>query len=96
VQTERSKQDAKTSKWFSSEHQNEQIVKNLEQIAREKDCSMSAVAMAWLLKKGTCPIVGLNSLERIENAGEALVVDLSDEDVKLLESPYRSVDVQAI
>ncbi|RAO72289.1 uncharacterized protein BHQ10_008301 [Talaromyces amestolkiae] len=96
VQTERSKQDVKTSKWFSSEKQNEQIVKNLEQVAREKDCSMTAVAMAWLLKKGACPIVGLNSLERIEKAAEALTVKLSDEDLKLLESPYRSVDVQAI
>lgn len=52
--------------------------------------------MAWFLKKGACPIVGLNSLESIEKAGEALTVTLSDEDLKLLESPYRSVDVQAI
>lgn len=96
VQTERSKQDVKTSKWFSSDNQNEHIVKNLEQLAQEKDCSMSAVAMAWLLKKGACPIVGLNSLERIEKATEALTVNLSEEDLKVLESPYRSVDVQAI
>jgi aryl-alcohol dehydrogenase-like predicted oxidoreductase len=95
VQTERSKQDAKASKWFTSD-QNEQIVTNLEHLAQKKGCSMSGVAMAWLLSKGACPIVGLNSLQRIEDAAESLTVKLSDEDIEFLENPYRSVDVQAI
>lgn len=95
VQTERSKKDAKALKWFTGD-QNEQIVRNLEHLAQKKGCSMSAVAMAWLLSKGACPIVGLNSMERIESAGESLTVKLSDEDVEFLENPYRSVDVQAI
>ncbi|QKX62259.1 uncharacterized protein TRUGW13939_09418 [Talaromyces rugulosus] len=95
VQTERSKQDVKTAKWFSSE-QNEKIVANLTSVAEKRECSMSAVAMAWLLSKSACPIVGLNSLERIESAGEALSIHLSEDEIRLLEEPYRPVEVQAI
>ncbi|PYH38157.1 aldo/keto reductase [Aspergillus neoniger CBS 115656] len=95
AQTYRSSQDKKTVKWFSGE-QNEVIVSRVEQLARMKGCSMSAVAIAWLLKKGACPIVGLNSMERIGSAGEALRVELSDEEVRLLEAEYRPLPVEAI
>lgn len=95
VQTERSKRDAKTAKWFAGD-QNEKIIGRVQQIAESKGCSMSAVAMAWLLHKGTCPIVGLNSLERIEAATEAFGIYLAKEEVQLLEEPYQALAVQAI
>ncbi|PYH69024.1 Aldo/keto reductase [Aspergillus vadensis CBS 113365] len=79
AQTYRSSQDKKTVKWFSGE-QNKVIVSRVEQLAKMKGCSMSAVAITWLLKKDACPIVGLNSMERIESAGEEsnLLRDVSD------------------
>ncbi|KAJ6147341.1 hypothetical protein N7497_009323 [Penicillium chrysogenum] len=95
VQTERSKRDAKTAKWFAGD-QNEKIIGRVQQIAESKGCSMSAVAMAWLLHKGSCPIVGLNSLERIEAATEAFGIHLAKEEVQLLEEPYQALAVQAI
>ena len=49
-----------------------------------------------MLKKGACPIVGLNSIERIEAALEALDVDLTDSEVAFLEEPYQPLAVQAI
>ncbi|KAL4940574.1 hypothetical protein BDV06DRAFT_230237 [Aspergillus oleicola] len=95
VQTERSKKDAKTAKWFAGD-QNETIINRVQQIAERKACSMSAVAMAWLLTKGACPIVGLNSVQRIETASEAFGIDLSGDEVRYLEGPYRALEVQAI
>ncbi|KAL4987945.1 NADP-dependent oxidoreductase domain-containing protein [Aspergillus falconensis] len=95
IQTERSMKDAKTAKWFSGD-QNEKIIGRVQQIAATKGCSMSAVAMAWLLRKGTCPVVGLNSAERIEAATEVFGVRLTDEEVQLLEEHYRPLDVQAM
>ncbi|KAL4794061.1 NADP-dependent oxidoreductase domain-containing protein [Aspergillus venezuelensis] len=95
VQTERSKKDAKTAKWFTGD-QNETIINRVQQIAEKKGCSMGAVAMAWLLSKGACPIVGLNSVERIEAASEAFGIELSADEVKFLEGPYRALEVQAI
>ncbi|KAI7657285.1 hypothetical protein KC318_g11886, partial [Hortaea werneckii] len=94
-QTERSQQDAKTQKWFQGE-QNQAIIGRVEELAAQKQCSMSSVALAWLLKKGTCPIVGLNSIDRIEAVSEALAIDLADEEMKYLEECYRPLAVQAI
>ncbi|OJJ48181.1 hypothetical protein ASPZODRAFT_130129 [Penicilliopsis zonata CBS 506.65] len=91
----RSDQDEKTKKWFVGD-QNQMIVARVEAIASRKGCSMSAVAMAWLLRKGACPIVGLNSIERIEAATEALGVQLTDEELDMLEEPYRPLALQAI
>ncbi|GAB1203815.1 hypothetical protein APSETT445_002455 [Aspergillus pseudonomiae] len=95
VKTDRSVKDAKTAKWFSGE-QDQKIVTRVDQLARSKGCSMSALAIAWLLKKGACPIAGLNSIERIESASEALAVRLSDADLRFLEEHYRPLPVQAI
>ncbi|KAL4805137.1 oxidoreductase [Aspergillus unguis] len=95
VETERSKRDAKTARWFAGD-QNEVIISRVQELAEKKGCSMSAVALAWLLHKGACPIVGLNSLQRVEGAAEALGVKLTDEEVQLLEEPYRPLAVQAM
>ncbi|KAJ5883421.1 uncharacterized protein N7473_010307 [Penicillium subrubescens] len=88
-------QDQKTKRWFVGD-QNEGIVSRVEELARQKDCAMSSVAMAWLLQKGCCPIVGLNSIDRIEASLESLEVELTREDVALLEEAYRPLTVQAI
>ena len=37
---------------------------------------MADVALAWVLSKGACPIVGLNSVERVEAVSRALGVKL--------------------
>ena len=57
---------------------------------------MGAVAIAWLLKKGTCPVVGLNSAERIETASEALSVELAESEIEMLEELYKPLAIQAI
>ncbi|KAF3759934.1 Aldo/keto reductase [Cryphonectria parasitica EP155] len=96
-ETDRSRQDGKAKKWFRGRgSQNELIVQRAENIARSKGCSMSAVALAWLLKKGCSPIVGLASIERIEAATEVFSVDLTDADVKSLEELYQPLEVEAI
>lgn len=94
-QTERSKKDVKSGKWFQG-CQNEEIVRRVEELAKLKHCSMSSIALAWLLHKGACPIVGLNSLERIDTASEALGVVLTDKDMQLLEALYRPLEPQAM
>ncbi|KAJ5786754.1 uncharacterized protein N7503_011966 [Penicillium pulvis] len=91
----RADQDEKTKRWFVGD-QNEMIVDRVEELARNKKCAMSSVAMAWLLQKGACPIVGLNSVTRIEAALEALNVELTLDEMRYLEEPYRPLAVQAI
>jgi aryl-alcohol dehydrogenase-like predicted oxidoreductase/uncharacterized protein YgbK (DUF1537 family) len=94
-QTERGQQDKKTKKWFRG-RQNEEIVTRVETLAAKKGCRMSSLAIAWLLHKNACPIVGLNTIARIEGASEALAVDLTAEEMHYLEELYSPLEVQAI
>ena len=71
------------------------IVDRVEEVAKKKGVGMALVAMAWSLKQpGVNPIVGLGSKERIDQAVEALKVELSDEEAKYLEEPYLPKRVQ--
>ena len=94
-ETDRSKQDVKTKKWFQG-GQNERIVTRVERLARAKGCTMSSMALAWLLHKGTCPVVGLNSIDRIEAASEALGIALSADEMSYLEELYEPLHTQAM
>lgn len=68
------------------------IVKRVEEVAKKLKVSMANVATAWVLSKGHAPIVGINSVDRVEDTVRALDVQLSEEDIKYLEEPYVSKD----
>ncbi|PSN71780.1 hypothetical protein BS50DRAFT_569399 [Corynespora cassiicola Philippines] len=57
---------------------------------------MASVATAWVLKKGCNPIVGLTSVQRVEQIMEAFTVELSDDECRYLEEEYRPRAVQAM
>lgn len=96
-QTSRGQRDEKSKKWFRGRGgQNQEIVQKVERIARARGCTMSSVALAWLLEKRACPIVGLDSEERIEAVSQALRVRLTRQEVASLEDPYQPLHVEAI
>jgi len=64
------------------------IVRRVEEVAKNRGISMSAVATAWSLSKGVIPIVGLSSKQRIDEACENARVKLSEEHIRYLEDPY--------
>jgi aryl-alcohol dehydrogenase-like predicted oxidoreductase len=50
---------------------------------------MAQVATAWVLsKEGTAPILGLDSVERIDQAVRAINIKLTAEEIAFLEEPY--------
>ncbi|CAR28475.1 ZYRO0F04840p [Zygosaccharomyces rouxii] len=65
-----------------------EIVNRLEKVANEKGQSMAAVATAWVLHKGCNPIIGFNSIKRVDQALDALEVKLSEQEISYLEEPY--------
>ncbi|CAN6648745.1 putative aryl-alcohol dehydrogenase Aad16p [Trichomonascus vanleenenianus] len=67
---------------------NNEIVGRVEQVAKKRGVSMAIIALAWVLAKGACPIVGFNKVERIDEAVRALEVKLTEEEIKFLEEPY--------
>ncbi|SNR38512.1 aldo/keto reductase [Halorubrum vacuolatum] len=67
----------------------------VEELAEEKGVKMAQIALAWLLHKDwvDTPIVGTSSVEHLEDAVEALDIDLSESDIEWLEEPYEPVRV---
>jgi aryl-alcohol dehydrogenase-like predicted oxidoreductase len=67
----------------------EEIVHRVSVLAHEKGISMAQVATAWVLsKEGTAPILGLDSVERIDQAVRAIKIKLTAEEIAFLEKPY--------
>ncbi|PSN60951.1 Aldo/keto reductase [Corynespora cassiicola Philippines] len=66
----------------------QEIIKRVEEVAKKNNVSMACIATAWSIKKGNCPIIGLSSKKRIEEAVENANFKLSDDDAKYLEEPY--------
>ncbi|PSQ19178.1 hypothetical protein BRD00_02740 [Halobacteriales archaeon QS_8_69_26] len=64
--------------------------RRVEELAEDYGLSMAQVSLAWLLSKDSvdAPIVGMRSVEHLEEAVEAVDVSLSDSDVEYLEEPY--------
>jgi len=59
---------------------------------------MAQIALAWQFQNEyvDAPIVGTTSMEHLEDAVEALEIDLSDSDVEYLEEPYEPQPVVGI
>ncbi|MFB6149707.1 MAG: aldo/keto reductase [Halobacteriales archaeon] len=72
-----------------------EINERVEELAAEKGVSMAQISLAWLLHKDwvDSPIVGVSSIAHLEDAVEAVSVDLSDDDMAYLEEPYEPVEV---
>lgn len=72
----------------SSSSADDEIIKRVEQVAEHVNGTMAQVAIAWIISKGGCPILGLTKVERVEEAVGALKVKLTDEQLNYLEEPY--------
>jgi len=71
------------------------VNERVAELADEKGVKMAQIALAWLFHKEwvDTPIVGTTSVEHLEDAVEALGIDLSDSDIEWLEAPYEPVRV---
>jgi len=65
------------------------IIKRVEELATKHGWKMSQVALAWIIQKGTIPIVGFSNLGRLDEAVDVKGKTLTDEEMKYLEEPYQ-------
>jgi len=72
-----------------------EINERIEELADEKGITMAQLTLAWHLHKDpvTAPIVGVSSVEHLEDAVAAVDVSLSERDLDYLELPYEPVPV---
>ncbi|WP_458207758.1 aldo/keto reductase [Haladaptatus sp. NG-SE-30] len=72
-----------------------EVNERVQELAAEKGVTMAQIGLAWLFHKEwvDAPIVGTTSIEHLEDAVEALDIDLSRSDMAYLEEPYEPVRV---
>ncbi|CAL9735596.1 putative aryl-alcohol dehydrogenase Aad16p [Monosporozyma servazzii] len=78
---------------FPMDAVNTEIVNRVEEVAKKHQVSMATVSTSWVLSKGYCPIVGMSSVKRVQEAIDATKFHLSEEETKYLEEPYKPRDV---
>ena len=90
TETDRFTNDKVMSNWNlrNLPPQDKEIINRVEILAKKKNIPMAVLSIAWVIKKGASPIVGLNKIERIDDALSALNVVFTEDEVKYLEDPY--------
>ncbi|KAH7888839.1 aryl-alcohol dehydrogenase [Phlebopus sp. FC_14] len=90
-QTIRGKTDRIINSYIQHESDKD-IINRLEEVSKKKGATMAQVALAWSMAQDmvTAPIVGTTSLDNLMDLLAAIHVELSPEELKYLEEPYRS------
>jgi aryl-alcohol dehydrogenase-like predicted oxidoreductase len=72
-----------------------EINERVEELAADRGVTMAQIALSWLLHQDAvdAPIIGTTSMAHLEEAVEALEIDLSESDQEYLEAPYGPVPV---
>lgn len=65
------------------------IIERVENMAKEKNVSMTEVSLAWLMTKVTAPVVGATKRYHIDGAVKAVELTLSKQDQEVLEELYQ-------
>ncbi|TFK49945.1 aryl-alcohol dehydrogenase [Heliocybe sulcata] len=68
-----------------------EIIKRVEELAKKKSVSMAQISVAWIMAKDgvTAPIVGTTSLKNLEDIIGGVDVELTADEMKYLEEPYK-------
>lgn len=70
------------------------IINRVQELAEKKGWKMTTVALGWINKRVTSPIIGFSNVERIDDALAACGKELTEEDEKYLEELYITRDIQ--
>ena len=89
-ETARSKSDAFAHQMYYQEN-DFGTLERTQELAKQRGVSSAQIALAWLLHKPgvTAPIIGASKMYQLEEAIAGLAIQLSSEDIKGLEEPYR-------
>lgn len=71
-----------------------EINERVQELADDHGVSMAQIGLMWQLSREgvTAPIYGTTSVEHLEDAVEAVELDLPESDVEYLEEPYEPVE----
>ena len=94
-ETERARTDRVLHAKYEAEKENDmQILERVVELADKRGVKVSQIALAWLLKKDVATLlVGATKPEYLNDAAEALKINLTDEETAYLEEPYRAHEI---
>jgi aryl-alcohol dehydrogenase-like predicted oxidoreductase len=72
------------------------IIGRVQELAQKHKWTMAQVALVWASSKVTSPIVGLNSVKRLDEAVAIRGKALTPEEIKYLEEPYTPQPVRGM
>jgi aryl-alcohol dehydrogenase (NADP+) len=89
-ETRRAKSDDYAQRLYYAEEDFD-VVERVVEMAGERGVQPAQIALAWVLAQDgvTAPIVGATRMEHLEQAVEALAIELSEDELRRLEEPYR-------
>jgi 1-deoxyxylulose-5-phosphate synthase len=89
-QTKRSSDDPVGQRTFADPNHDKPVVDAVQQVAEARGVPMAQVAMAWVLRNPVvdAPIIGATKPHHLADAGAAVDLELTDEEVTVLEQPY--------
>ena len=70
--------------------------KAIAEIAEDHDAKVAQLPIAWAVAKGTLPIIGATKVHHVEDAAEAVNIELSDDEIKTMEELADKADVNVI
>lgn len=88
--TERSKDDPKSG----LREADVKTIARVQELAEKKGWTMTQVALAWINKRISSPIIGFSSVERIDESLAAKGKRLTEEEEKYLEELYEPKVIQ--
>ena len=75
-------------KYDATAAEDDKIIERVAELADKYGVSMTAISLAWMLRKVDAPIVGATKLRHIDGPVQAFDVKLTDEDMQYLEALY--------
>jgi 1-deoxyxylulose-5-phosphate synthase len=89
-ETTRGKTDASARRLYGQEDDHA-VVARVTDLAKKRGISNAQIALAWMLHKPgiTSPIIGATKPHHLDEAVKALEVDLTEDEMRYVEEPYR-------
>lgn len=74
----------------------EQLIYKMQEVANAHDVSVAQVAIAWAIKKGTLPIIGVTKVNQVIEAVKATEIELTTEEIIGLEAFADTIQISTI
>ena len=74
----------------------EELNRAIAEIAENHDAKVAQLPIAWAIAKGTLPIVGATKVHHVEDAADAVNIELSDDEIKTMEELADKANVNTI